>query len=180
MCIRRRRFASEGVHFESEYVVLVHYLPPLRRQSKVVDLIYDDDPDERISPAGRILEQFQKALGDIEDVIGDVVKMRRMRSRLAKPAGRQPCPALSARCGRGKRVLQFPRRGSPRLSPRGRRRAEHREDDQNVAVGEDAFVRTVGLQQLFPVLHDAPEDIGATIRSLVQLLCDSGGRRRLS
>lgn len=79
---RRRRFASEGVHFESEYVLLVHYLPPLRRQSKVVDLIYDDDPDERISPASRILEQFRKALGDLEDVIGDVVKMRRMQSYL--------------------------------------------------------------------------------------------------
>lgn len=80
---RRRRFLSEGVHFESEYVLVVHYLPPLRRQNKVVDLIYDDDPALRISPAGRILAGFRKALTDIEDVIADVVRLRRMQSYVA-------------------------------------------------------------------------------------------------
>jgi type IV secretion/conjugal transfer VirB4 family ATPase len=87
---RRRRFLSEGVHFESEYVLVVHYLPPLRRQNKVVDLIYDDDPADHVSPAGRILAGFHKALAELEDVIADVVKLRRMQSYVASDRfGRQ-------------------------------------------------------------------------------------------
>jgi Type IV secretory pathway, VirB4 components len=75
---RRRRFVREGGHFESEYALLVHYLPPLRRQNKVVDLIYDDEAAARVSPASRILAGFRKALADLEDAVADVVQMRRM------------------------------------------------------------------------------------------------------
>ena len=77
---RRRQFMRERLHYESEYTLLVQYTPPLRRKSKVADIIYDDDPAERVSPAGRILEQFAKALADLEDAIGEAVMLRRMRS----------------------------------------------------------------------------------------------------
>jgi len=45
----------------------------------VADIIYDDDPAERVSPAGRILEQFAKALADLEDAISEAVMLRRMQ-----------------------------------------------------------------------------------------------------
>lgn len=77
---RRRQFLREGVHYESEYALLVQYTPPLRRKSRLADIVYDDDPAERASPAARILEQFEKALADFEDAVGDAVKLRRMRS----------------------------------------------------------------------------------------------------
>jgi type IV secretion system protein TrbE len=78
---RRQQFMREGAHFEGEYALVVQYTPPLRRNTKVADLIYDDDPEaEAVSPASRILEQFKKALGDLEDAIGDAVQLRRMRS----------------------------------------------------------------------------------------------------
>jgi len=77
---RRRQFMRERLHYESEYALLVQYTPPLRRKSKVADIIYDDDPAERVSPAGRILEQFAKALADLEDAIGEAVMLRRMRN----------------------------------------------------------------------------------------------------
>jgi type IV secretion system protein VirB4 len=77
---RRRQFMRERLHYESEYALLVQYTPPLRRKSKVADIIYDDDPAEHVSPAGRILEQYDKALADIEDAIGEAVELRRMRS----------------------------------------------------------------------------------------------------
>ncbi|HEX4617048.1 MAG TPA: transporter, partial [Stellaceae bacterium] len=77
---RRRQFLRERLHYESEYALLVQYTPPLRRKSKVADIIYDDDPGERVSPAGRILELFDKALADLEDAIGEAVNLRRMRS----------------------------------------------------------------------------------------------------
>ena len=77
---RRQQFMREGVHFESRYVLVVQFTPPMRRKSKVADLIYDDDPVERQSPADRILQAFQKAINDLEDAIGDAVKLERMRT----------------------------------------------------------------------------------------------------
>lgn len=64
---RRAQFMREGVHYEGEYALVVQFTPPLRRKSKVADLIYDDDPPENTSPASRILEQFKKAIADLED-----------------------------------------------------------------------------------------------------------------
>jgi type IV secretion system protein TrbE len=77
---RRRQFIREGVHYESEYVLIVQYTPPLRRKSKLVDIIYDDDLSEGGISADRILQQFEKALSDLEDAIGDAVQLRRMQS----------------------------------------------------------------------------------------------------
>ena len=77
---RRAQFLREGAHFECENAVVVQFTPPLRRKSRLVDLIYDDDPAETTSPAGRILEQFNKALADLEDAIGDAISLRRMES----------------------------------------------------------------------------------------------------
>ena len=77
---RRAQFLREGSHYEGEYAIVVQFTPPLRRKSKLADLIYDDDPAETVSPASRILEQFKKALGDLEDAVGDAVSLRRMES----------------------------------------------------------------------------------------------------
>jgi type IV secretion/conjugal transfer VirB4 family ATPase len=77
---RRRQFMHEGVHFESRYVLVLQYTPPLRRKSKIADLIYDDDATERSTPAERVVQAFQKAVSDFEDAIGDAVRLERMRS----------------------------------------------------------------------------------------------------
>jgi len=50
---RRTQFLREGAHFESEYAFIIQYIPPLKRESRVVDLIYDDDSQERQSRVGR-------------------------------------------------------------------------------------------------------------------------------
>ena len=76
----------EGVHYEGEYAIAVQFTPPLRRQNKVADLIYDDDPAENTSPASRILEQFKKAIADLEDAVGDAVNLRRMELHPHLPA----------------------------------------------------------------------------------------------
>ena len=47
---RRAQFMREGVHYEGDYVIIVQFTPPLRRRSKVADLIYDDDPAETSQP----------------------------------------------------------------------------------------------------------------------------------
>ena len=52
---RRTQFLREGAHYEGEYAIVVQFTPPLRRKSKVVDLIYDDDPADIVSPGTRVL-----------------------------------------------------------------------------------------------------------------------------
>jgi type IV secretion system protein VirB4 len=37
---RRRHFLSEGAHFESEHALLIQYTPPIRRKSRIADLVY--------------------------------------------------------------------------------------------------------------------------------------------
>jgi type IV secretion system protein VirB4 len=76
---RRRQCLREGAHYESEYALIVQYTPPLRRQGRLADIIYDDDDTAGASPGGRILEQFSKALADLEDAVGNAVRLRRMR-----------------------------------------------------------------------------------------------------
>jgi type IV secretion/conjugal transfer VirB4 family ATPase len=87
---RRRQFEAEGQHFESEYALIVQFTPPLRRHSRIEDLIYDDDPEARQSPAARILEQFEKDLATLEDAIGDAVALQRMRGfTITDPTSRE-------------------------------------------------------------------------------------------
>jgi type IV secretion system protein VirB4 len=76
---RRKRFLAVGMHYETEWALIVQYTPPLRRRAKIADLIYDDDSPDR-SPAGKILEQFKKTLADVEDAVGDAVRLRRMEA----------------------------------------------------------------------------------------------------
>jgi type IV secretion system protein VirB4 len=87
---RRAQFLSEGAHFETEYALLVSYLPPLRRTSKIADVIYDDDPKpEPESPGERQIKVFERILADLEDGLYDILKLRRMKSfRTIDPTGR--------------------------------------------------------------------------------------------
>ncbi|MGB9026569.1 MAG: transporter [Rhodomicrobium sp.] len=78
---RRRQFLEEGAHFETEYAFLIAYTPPLRRNQKLADLIYDDDAKpEAESPGDRQIKVFERILTDLEDALSDILRLRRMRS----------------------------------------------------------------------------------------------------
>ena len=77
---RRIKFEAEGKHFESDYSIILQYTPPLRRNSRILDIIYDVDSDEPQSVADKILDKFKKDLAVIEDAIGNSVITRRLRS----------------------------------------------------------------------------------------------------
>jgi type IV secretory pathway VirB4 component len=72
---RRKQFLQEGAHFESVYAFIVQFTPPLRQQSKLVDLMYDDGGLVRESMADRSMARFKEALGSIENGMGDVVRI---------------------------------------------------------------------------------------------------------
>jgi len=78
---RRAQFQTEGTHHETRYAMVLQYLPPLRRHSKLGELIYDDDSQDDTEPADRILAEFKKRLADLEDGVGDLLHMQRMAGR---------------------------------------------------------------------------------------------------
>lgn len=83
---RREHFLSAGQLYESQYALTLMYTPPARRNTRVMDFIYDDDKHSN-GQASRVLEQFQKTLDDLQDAIGDVLPLRRMgRYEVAAPA----------------------------------------------------------------------------------------------
>ncbi len=89
---RRAQFLAEGAHYESEYALLLMYTPPLRRQTKIADLIYDDDPEAQPqSPGERQMAHFKRVLADLEDGLADILKLCRMKSyRVVHRDGRVP------------------------------------------------------------------------------------------
>ena len=83
---RRRQFTREGAHYESEYALILAYTPPLRRTSKLAELIYDDDAAAASSPADRLVAQFRRALEEFEDQLGDALRLRRMKGYTVRDA----------------------------------------------------------------------------------------------
>lgn len=75
---RRGSFEAKDALFETEYALILQFLPPSRRDSKLGEMVYDDDGRDDSSPAERIVAEFQKKIGDLQDGLGDMLHMRRM------------------------------------------------------------------------------------------------------
>lgn len=90
---RRETFATAGSFFESEYAIILQYLPPIRRNNNskggavkgirrwarpIDELIMDDDGQEEAAPDAKIMANFQKALSDLEDRLEGALRLRRM------------------------------------------------------------------------------------------------------
>ncbi|EAQ2882464.1 transporter [Salmonella enterica] len=75
---RRSTFVKDQSLFESEYALILTYLPPSRRDSKLAEMVYDDDGVDDSDPADRLLLDFKKKLDDLHDGVGDLLHMRRM------------------------------------------------------------------------------------------------------
>jgi type IV secretion system protein TrbE len=91
---RRRHFLSEGAHFESEHALLIQYTPPIRRKSRIADLVYSDSgggaagfgggktetgvKPKTASPGDAHIRSFPRVLFDLEDGLRDCLKLRRM------------------------------------------------------------------------------------------------------
>jgi type IV secretion system protein VirB4 len=75
---RRRHFEAEGSHFESETALIIQYTPPLVRQQKLSRLVYDDIQKDTKDQASRVLVQFQRTLAELEDELGDILRVRRL------------------------------------------------------------------------------------------------------
>lgn len=77
---RREQFLAEGQHFETYYVLILTYTPPLLRNSKIINLMYEQSDQSEGALADKHLVSFQKLLCDFEDMVGTVMILERLKS----------------------------------------------------------------------------------------------------
>ena len=116
---RRRHFLSEGGHFESEHALLVHYTPPVRRKSRIADLVYSDSSTGRHSMTGsdiggsRRCEARDKDRRKAQDDVTGRCSDPRFRPRPFR--SRRRAPRLSETQAHGRLPREGRRRAGPSL-----------------------------------------------------------------
>jgi type IV secretion system protein VirB4 len=75
---RRQMFEQQERHYETEYALFLQYLPPSRQETKLVELIYDDEKRDKENPGAAIIEDFKKKLNDFRDGLSKLMMIRRM------------------------------------------------------------------------------------------------------
>lgn len=83
---RREMFERDSAHYETEYALILQYIPPARAKAKLGEMMYDDDTPADKNPGVRILANFKKRLEEFENALGDLFHMRRMKTVMAGPA----------------------------------------------------------------------------------------------
>ncbi len=78
---RRQQFTQERAHFESDYVLTLTYRVPDEREEKYKGWLYEGGEQRVRAPAQRMLEFFTDACARFDDVLGSVVRARRLRTK---------------------------------------------------------------------------------------------------
>lgn len=76
---RRIQFESHGNLYVTEQVLIVQYKPPLHRNAKIADYLYDDDKKEQ-DAGHKLLVRYKQALDELEGSLSSVLKMTRLQS----------------------------------------------------------------------------------------------------
>ena len=78
---RRQYFESHGVLYESFFVLVVTYLPPMLAEQKFVGLMFDDDSPKLTAAqhTASILENFKKEIDTIENNLSTSLKLHRLK-----------------------------------------------------------------------------------------------------
>lgn len=99
---RRRRFEAESGHFESEHAFVLTYRPPERRKAGLARYVYSDDESRSASFADTTLDFFLTSIREVEQYLGNVLSIRRMRTQEVEDEG-------SVRPARFDELFQFAR-----------------------------------------------------------------------
>jgi type IV secretion system protein VirB4 len=86
---RREMFEQQNVHYETEYALILQYLPPLSSTSKIMEKFYNDDSSAEKTLGDRLLAEFQTRITDFEEGLKSLLKMRRMGSTYISVNGEQ-------------------------------------------------------------------------------------------
>ncbi len=77
---RRKHFEQERGHFESRHALILTYRPPERRRSGVTRYIYSDNESRTATYADTVLDSFRRSTREIEQYLGNVISIERMRT----------------------------------------------------------------------------------------------------
>ena len=80
---RRDQYQKEGAHYESVYVLMLTYLPPLNASSKVEAMMIDDGlaGGKKVKQKGeQIVKHFKTTLVELEEGLTSVMRLKRLTS----------------------------------------------------------------------------------------------------
>ena len=81
---RRLQYEAAGAdvaHYETSFVLILTYLPPPDRESKLTDMLIEGDRTEGETWSMRAMRNFKAALQDFEDNLSFNLRFRRLKSR---------------------------------------------------------------------------------------------------
>jgi type IV secretion system protein VirB4 len=82
---RRKMFQRQDTHYETEYALVLQYLPPRQKETQMLNLFMEGgSKDKNLAP--QIISDFKKKLADFQDGVADLLHMRRMGTIHAGPA----------------------------------------------------------------------------------------------
>jgi type IV secretion system protein VirB4 len=75
---RRELYESEGVHFETIFALTFTYLPPMRLDAKIIDMLFSDNKNAKKNTADEVINFFKKKITEIENLLANLFKLERM------------------------------------------------------------------------------------------------------
>ena len=75
---RRELYESEGLHFETIFALTFTYLPPMRMDTKIVNMMYSGESKTVNTTADDILIYFKKKINELEASLTGCFKIERM------------------------------------------------------------------------------------------------------
>jgi type IV secretion system protein VirB4 len=83
---RRRYFEARGQMYQSQFTLVVTWLPPALTQKKFTDLMFEDDRPARdaLGTTLSIIKQFKREVSALESRLAPPFKMRRLKGRAAQ------------------------------------------------------------------------------------------------
>ncbi|NQY75520.1 MAG: VirB4 family type IV secretion/conjugal transfer ATPase [Candidatus Margulisbacteria bacterium] len=76
---RQAQFEKDDHHYESIYALVLTYMPPLKRQSGIANMMFEEDTSSPTLLSNMILEQFKSQLMEFEDRLSGVISVQRMK-----------------------------------------------------------------------------------------------------
>lgn len=86
---RREMFEKQDAHYETDYVLIMQYKPPLSSTSKLKEKFYSSEAESKTSLGDRLLAEFQARINEFGEGLKAPLKMERMGSAYVTVKGEQ-------------------------------------------------------------------------------------------
>ncbi len=89
---RREQFLQEGAHYESEYFLVLTYLPPIEAEERAKGWMFDGGRSRAARKVGeQTLDRFRAKVDNFENVFGTLFRVDRLRAKWTVDSHGHPC-----------------------------------------------------------------------------------------